>query len=126
MSTTSDDERVSDNVTVRIYQPAGFQSTAHSRPAVVFYHGGGWVTGNLDTEDHLCRIMCGRADVVVVSGSYRKFPSIRFPENIQDCYDGFQWVRRDAFPHTRFPNFTDGAFRHTNTQATSTQIQENS
>jgi acetyl esterase/lipase len=65
----------------------------HSRPVVVFYAGGGWVTGNLDTEDHLCRTICGRADVVVVSVDYRKFPAIQFPENIQDSYDGFQWVR---------------------------------
>jgi acetyl esterase/lipase len=89
-----DDKKVSEHVTVRIYQPAGYQSATHPRPAVVFYHGGGWVTGNLDTEDHLCRTICGRADVVVISGFYRKFPSIEFPENIQDCYDGFQWVRR--------------------------------
>jgi acetyl esterase/lipase len=90
----------------------------------VFYHGGGWVTGNLDTEDHLCRTICGRADVVVVSGSYRKFPSIKFPENIQDCYDGFQWVRN--LSTTKLPISTDVTFRHTNMQATSAQIKANS
>jgi acetyl esterase/lipase len=82
------------------------------------------VTGELDTEDHLCRTICGRADVVVVSGSYRKFPSIKFPENIQDCYDGFQWVR--SLSTNEMSNFTDGATRHTNTQATSAQIQADS
>lgn len=88
-----DDEKISDHVTVRIYQPSEHQSTTQSRPVVVFYPGGGWVTGNLDTEDHLCRTICGRADVVVVSVDYRKFPAIQFPENIQDSYDAFQWVR---------------------------------
>ena len=52
------------------------------------------MTGNLDSEDHLCRSICGRADVVVVSVDYRKFPAVQFPGNIQDSYDAFQWVRR--------------------------------
>jgi acetyl esterase/lipase len=88
-----DDEKISHNVTVRVYQPPEHQFTTKPRPVVVFYAGGGWVTGNLDTEDHLCRTICGRADVVVVSVDYRKFPAIQFPENIQDSYDGFQWVK---------------------------------
>ena len=92
-----DDEKISEHVTVRVYQPPEHQSTTQSRPVVVFYAGGGWVTGNLDTEDHLCRTICGRADVVVVSVDYRKFPAVQFPENIQDSYDGFQWVR-SSFP----------------------------
>jgi len=87
-----DDEKISDHVAIRIYQPPEHHTTTGSRPVVVFYPGGGWVTGNLDTEDYICRFMCGRADVIVVSVDYRKFPSIQFPENIQDCYDAFQWV----------------------------------
>ena len=79
-------------MTVRVYQPPEHKTATRSRPVVVFYPGGGWVTGNLDTEDHLCRIICGKADVIVVSVDYRKFPAIQFPENIQDCYDAFQWV----------------------------------
>ena len=88
-----DDKKISEHVTVRVYQPPEHQSTTQPRPVVVFYPGGGWVTGNLDSEDHLCRTICGRADVVIVSVDYRKFPAIQFPENIQDSYDGFQWVR---------------------------------
>ena len=52
------------------------------------------MTGNLDSEDHLCRSICGRADVVVVSVDYRKFPAVQFPGNVQDCYNAFQWVRK--------------------------------
>jgi acetyl esterase/lipase len=88
-----DDKEISDHVTVRVYRPPGQQITTHARPVTVFYHGGGWVMGDLDTEDYLCRTMCGGADIVVVSVLYRKFPAIKFPDNIQDCYDGFQWVR---------------------------------
>lgn len=88
------DEQISEHVKVRIYQPPGFESDPQKlRPVVVWYHGGGWMSGNLDTEDHFCRTVCGRADAVVVSVLYRHFPEIRFPENIQDCFDGFQWVR---------------------------------
>ena len=67
------------------------------------------MTGNLDTEDHLCRTICGRADVVVVSVDYRKFPAIQFPENIQDSYDGFQWVRDFHAIQLAIPGRIDGA-----------------
>lgn len=81
---------------VRIYQPPNSESGPELRPVVVFYHGGGWVSGDLGTEDYFCRTLCGRAGVVVVSVLYRKFPDIRFPQNIQDSFDGFQWVGIDA------------------------------
>lgn len=90
----SGDEDISAHITVRVYQPPGAKSDSRLRSVVVWYHGGGWVTGNLDSEDHFCRTMCGQADFIVVSVLYRKFPAIRFPDNLQDCYDGFLWVRR--------------------------------
>jgi len=106
-----DDEKISEHVTVRVYQPPEHHSKTQPHPVVVFYPGGGWVTGNLDSEDHLCRTICGRADVVVVSVDYRKFPAIQFPENIQDSYDAFQWVRTSLTSRLAVFLYFNGALR---------------
>lgn len=93
---TQGDEKIDENVVVRIYQPPGkSDSKSKPRPAVVFCHGGGWAAGDLDTEDHFCRSICGRGDVVVISVLYRKFPTVKFPQNMQDSYEAFQWVSCD-------------------------------
>ncbi|KAK6436612.1 hypothetical protein LTR95_007195 [Oleoguttula sp. CCFEE 5521] len=85
------DEQISGNVTVRVYQPSDPTSCDKAVPLCLYAHGGGWVTGNLDTEDHFCRDICGRGDIVVVSVLYRKFPAVRFPQNTEDCVEGVLW-----------------------------------
>ena len=62
-------------------------------PAIVFLHGGGWRAGNLDTEDHLCRTVCSEVPMIVVSVEYRIFPWVKYPAEVDDCYEAYQWVK---------------------------------
>lgn len=79
-------------IPVRIYTPAG----SGPFPALVFFHGGGWVICDLDTHDGLCRSLCNGAGCVVVSVDYRLAPEHKFPAAPQDCYAATQWVAGHA------------------------------
>ena len=68
---------MSPEVKVRVYTPPS--QGASKLPLVVFAPGGGWLSGNLDTEDHTCRTLCGEVPCIVVSVDYRKFPWVKFP-----------------------------------------------
>jgi acetyl esterase len=61
-------------------------------PALVYYHGGGWVRGNLDTHDELCRSLAAEAGCLVVSVGYRRAPEHPFPAPLEDCYAATEWV----------------------------------
>ncbi|MFI6492454.1 alpha/beta hydrolase [Streptomyces sp. NPDC050564] len=62
------------------------------RPAVVFFHGGGWVIGGLDTHDPIARALCRDAGAVVVSVDYRLAPQARFPAAVDDAYAALCWA----------------------------------
>jgi acetyl esterase len=63
------------------------------QPALVFFHGGGFVFGDLDTHDELCRMLCWHARVTVVSVEYRLAPEDPFPAAVDDAVAAFAWVR---------------------------------
>jgi acetyl esterase len=65
-------------------------------PAVVFFHGGGWVLGDLDTHDALCRRLAKQANCAVVSVNYRRAPEHRFPAALDDCYDATSFVAKNS------------------------------
>jgi acetyl esterase len=75
-------------IRARLYQP----HRAGPFGALVFFHGGGFVIGDLDTHDHLCRELANRADCVVVAVDYRLAPEHRFPTAVEDCWAALQWV----------------------------------
>jgi acetyl esterase len=77
---------------VRVYRP----SAEASLPVIVWFHGGGWVTGSLDTHDHLCRLLCDGAGVLVVSVDYRLAPETKFPGAVDDCVAAWNWVTDHA------------------------------
>ncbi|MBU8919354.1 alpha/beta hydrolase [Bacillus sp. FJAT-29953] len=79
-------------IPVRIYTPAG----EGPFPALVYYHGGGWVIGNLDTVDVPCRMLANRAGCVVVSVDYRLAPEHKFPTAAEDSYAAAKWVAENA------------------------------
>jgi acetyl esterase len=80
-------------VRVRIYRPAGAEATL---PALVYFHGGGWVIGSIDTHDGTCRALCARTPCVVVSVDYRLAPEHRFPAAVDDAWAATVWVYERA------------------------------
>jgi acetyl esterase len=77
---------------VRIYRPEQGDCSG----ALVFFHGGGWVIGNLDSHDALCRQFCVDARCLVVSVDYRLAPEHRFPAAVDDAYAATVWTHAHA------------------------------
>ena len=75
-------------ITVRVYAPAG----RGPHPVLVFYHGGGWVIGDLYTHDGICRSIVNAAGCAVASVDYRLAPEFKYPVAVDDSYAGLQWV----------------------------------
>ncbi|MEM7465885.1 MAG: alpha/beta hydrolase [Pseudomonadota bacterium] len=73
---------------LRIYTPP----SGGEHGALVFFHGGGWAVGDLDTHDHVCRYLCGHADIVVIAVDYRLAPEHSFPNAIDDCEFATRWT----------------------------------
>jgi acetyl esterase len=80
-------------VPIRIYTPNGVEAPA---PVLVWFHGGGWVIGSLDTCDAQCRQIAERAGVVVVSVGYRLAPEHVFPAAFDDAVAALEWVAANA------------------------------
>jgi acetyl esterase len=62
-------------------------------PAVVYFHGGGWVQGDLETHHGLCARLAKHADVLVVAIDYRLAPEHKFPAAVDDCLAAYRWMR---------------------------------
>jgi acetyl esterase len=79
-------------IPVRIYSPAG------SGPfgALVYFHGGGWVIGNIETHDVSCRQLTAGAGCVTISVDYRLAPEHKFPAGPEDCYLATRWAADNA------------------------------
>lgn len=75
-------------IPLRIYRPEGDGPFA----TLVYFHGGGWVIGDLDTCDSVCREIATLGDLVVVSVDYRLSPEHVFPAAVDDCYTALLWV----------------------------------
>jgi acetyl esterase len=63
---------------------------------LVFFHGGGWVLGDLESYDNTCRFLCVQSGVIVVSVGYRLAPEHRFPAGLEDCYAALRWTENNA------------------------------
>ncbi len=79
-------------IPLRVYRP----SDRAGAPVLVWFHGGGWVVGDLDTHDQLCRQLCDAAEVLVVSVDYRLAPETKFPGAVDDCVAAYAWVTEHA------------------------------
>lgn len=70
-------------VRARVYRPCDREE---SRPIIIFFHGGGWVFGSIETYDRLCQNLSRAFDRVVMSVDYRLAPENRFPRGLEDCF----------------------------------------
>lgn len=86
-------------IPVRIYWPREL-SEDERLPVTLFFHGGGWVVGNLDTHDNHARRIASAAQCVVVAVDYRLAPEHRFPAAVEDSYAALRWLKENA-PHIR-------------------------
>ena len=82
-------------IPLRLYRPVGAPPDA-ALPVLVYYHGGGWVIGDLETHDVLCRELANGAGCAVVAVDYRLAPEHRYPRAAEDCIAATGWVWRNA------------------------------
>ena len=68
------------------------KSSIHPLPAIVFFHGGGWTLGQIETYDIPCRLFAKASGSIIVSVDYRLAPEHPFPQGLEDCYTATQWV----------------------------------
>lgn len=81
----------------RLYQPHGVGSApAEPTGAVLFVHGGGWVVGDLESHDTICRELCRQLDCPVLSVHYRLAPEHRFPAAAEDTFTALRWLHDQA------------------------------
>ena len=73
---------------VRIYRPQG----EGPHPTLTFFHGGGFVVGDLETHDKECRLLCEKANCLVLAVDYRLAPEAPFPAAVEDAWSAVQWV----------------------------------
>lgn len=85
-----------DNCRLRayIYRPKNKKSKL--LPVIVYYHGGGFIAGNIDSYDPLCRDLCEHSGNIIVSVGYRQAPEFSFPSSPNDCYSSLEWVTKHA------------------------------
>lgn len=84
---------ISKTVNVRIYAPT--LQAANEREALpvgVYFHGGGWCSGDLDSEDNFCRRLASTKGVIIVSVAYRLAPEHKAPAQILDAVAAWTWV----------------------------------
>jgi len=82
-------------IPLRIYTPRELKP-AEKLPVLVWYHGGGYVIGDLDTHDSACRVLANDADCIVVAVDYRLAPEHKFPAAVDDCEAALKWVAQHA------------------------------
>ena len=82
-------------IPLRVYRPLGSHEQA-VLPVLVYFHGGGWVIGDLDTHDTLCRELSNGAGCAVISVDYRMGPENIFPAAVDDCVAATKWIHAQA------------------------------
>jgi acetyl esterase len=81
---------------VRLYTPSPGPSPGKALPLVVYFHGGGWVIGDVELVDRPCRALANASGCVVASVNYRISPETKFPGPAEDCYAVTSWLSEHA------------------------------
>tara|TARA_R110002111_G_scaffold259308_1_gene329302 strand:+ start:110186 stop:111127 length:942 start_codon:yes stop_codon:yes gene_type:complete len=84
-------------IPIRIYTPANRQDVSDSKsPALVYFHGGGWVMGTLDAYDGLCQDLAGTSGCKIISVDYRMAPEYPYPIPFEDAFAATEWISSNA------------------------------
>jgi acetyl esterase len=83
-------------IPVRTYTPLTLRKTDGMAPCLVFFHGGGWVIGDLDSHDVVCRTLAAEGEMMVISVDYRLAPENKFPAAIDDALAATRWIADNA------------------------------
>jgi acetyl esterase len=83
-------------IPARIYTPKMLRTKDGLAPCLVFFHGGGWVIGNLETHDVVCRKLAHEGELIVISVDYRLAPEHKFPAAIDDAITSTRWISDNA------------------------------
>ena len=83
-------------IPARIFTPTTLRRKNGLAPCLIFFHGGGWVIGNLETHDVVCRKLAHEGELIVISVDYRLAPEHRFPAAIDDAITATKWIADHA------------------------------
>jgi len=83
-------------IAARIYTPKKLRQTNGLAPCLVFFHGGGWVIGDLDTHEVVCQKLAHEGELIVVSVDYRLAPEHKFPAAVDDSITATKWIAANA------------------------------
>jgi acetyl esterase len=84
------------SIPARIYTPTKLRKAGDLAPGLVFFHGGGWVIGDLDSHDVVCRKLADEGELMVVSVDYRLAPEHKFPAAVDDAIASTKWIAENA------------------------------
>ena len=84
------------SIPARIYTPVRPRQANGLAPCLVFYHGGGWVIGDLDSHDVVCRKLANEGELIVISVDYRLAPEHKFPAAVDDAIEAAKWIAANA------------------------------
>ena len=83
-------------ISIRLYRPRSSYSNTLPLPALIYFHGGGFVSGGFDTHDRPLRALANASGCIIVAVEYRLAPEFPFPAAPEDCFAALQWVIQQA------------------------------
>ena len=83
-------------IPARLYIPKALRRKAGLAPALVFFHGGGWVIGDLDSHDAACRKLAHEGELILIAVDYRLAPEHKFPSAVDDAIAATRWIAANA------------------------------
>jgi versiconal hemiacetal acetate esterase len=92
MTAHIEDIKVNAKLTVRTYTPTASPAGSNPLPVGVYFHGGGFCCGDLESEDTFCRLLAERLPCIVISVGYRLAPEHKAPTQLDDALEAWNWV----------------------------------
>ncbi len=83
-------------IPARVYTPKTLRQSGGRSPCLVFFHGGGWVIGDLDSHDVVCRKLAHEGELIVIAVDYRLSPEAKFPAAVNDAIAATAWIAANA------------------------------